>query len=768
MSRRAWLLTALVVLIFLPLVAVGGAVVLLDPNDWKPEIEAAVQQATGRTLTLEGPIHVSRSLWPVIEVSQVRLANLPGGSRSYMMRMDRIRAQVNLLALLRQRIEITHLELTGPNILFEEVNHQPNWLFGQTANASASAASPPAKAGWFHPQLRIREVKITNGMVTFRLPARTNVIGIRSLDIRHPTDSAPVDLTSTLVYSDFAPFDLALHAVPTGHATDPWDTKIHFSAFGSTADATGTMSLAGDFSLAVSGKTPALERLNALLPAMKLPPLHDFSFETHIANGPVRGDIPVIGATQLHIGSADLSKTIPGLTLGTVDAALDKPGGTATVKGQGRYAGAPFSLSGSVGVPVHLDGKNTVPVSLDASALAADKARLHLQGKLTADTTDFAGLQAQVQLDAPKLEKLRPLISPALPALADAHFTGGVMLPADLSTLTLTKARLTAKAGDLSGDATFGLHGGVVVKARLTSTHLDLDALLTALGLGVGAPPPAGKAGPVFSREALPWSNLRGPDLDVSANVETLDFQKQSWRKVGLAVRLQNGHLVINRMQLALPGGPVEISFAADATAKTPSLHLVLHAPDVPVALVIQRAGLPGPSSGALKVDADLSAAGASPHAIAATLSGSLSAIMGSGSVSNAALVDLAAASLKALNIRVPADGETRIRCFGVAGTFSKGVARLSTLALASTYLTMEGAGEVDLGRETLALKLKPLARVSGSSVSVPVVVEGPFRSAQGKLDAGAFAKVGIFIDALFGGDTPATCANAGLLPAKR
>lgn len=766
MSRRAWLLVALVVLVLLPVGAIGAAVALINPNDWKPQIEAAVQKATGRSLTLEGPIHITRSLWPVIEVSQVKLANLPGGSRSYMMRMDRIRAQVNLLALLRHRIEITQLDLTGPNILFEEVKGQPNWLFGA---AGGGAAAPPAKTSgsWYPVQLRIREIKITNGMVTFRLPARTNVIGIRALDIRHRSDGAPVDLTSTLVYSDFAPFDLSLHAMPGGQASAPWETKLHFSAFGSTADATGQMSLAGDFSLAVSGQTPALEKLNALLPAMKLPPLHDFSFATHIANGPVRGDIPVIGATVLHIGSADLSKAIPGLVLGVVDAALDKPGGTATVKGQGRYAGAPFTLSGSAGVPVHLDGKNTVPVTLDASALAADQARLRLEGKLTMDTTTFAGLQAQVQLDTPKLEKLRPLVSPALPALTDAHFTGGVTLPATLKTLTLTRAKLTAAAGDLSGDATFGLDGGVAVKARLASTRLDLDSLLKALGLGLGAAPKAGTAGPVFSRDALPWGNLRGPDLDVSAEVGTLEFQKQSWRDVGLAVRLQNGHLVINRMQLALPGGPVEISFAADATAKNPSLHLVLHAPDVPVALVVQRAGLPGPASGALKVDADLSAAGASPHDIAGSLSGSLSATMGAGSISNAALVDLAAASLKALNIRVPAEGETRIRCFGVAGTFSKGVVRLSTLALASTYLTMEGAGEVDLGRETLALRLKPLARVSGSSVSVPVVVEGPFRSAQGRLDAGALDKVGILIDALFGDDTPATCAKAGLLPGK-
>lgn len=765
MSRRAWVLSALAVIILLPGVALGLALALVDPNDWKPEIEGAVQRATGRALTLAGPITITPSLDPWITVSQVKLANLPGGSRSYMMRVDKIRAQVSLLALLHQRIEITHLDLTGPNILFEEVKGQPNWFFQAPVSAKSGTTAGSEIPSWFHPKLRIRHLSIVNGMVTSRLPARTNVIGIRKLKAAHPEDHGPLTLTSTLVYQDNAAFDLSMTVQPTGKVADPWKTAVHFRAFGAKADATGTMTLGGDYHLAVSASAPKLEALNALLPPMQLPPLHDFSFETHIDNGPVRGDLPIIGETQLHIGSADLSQRIPGLTFGVVDATLDKPGGTATVKGQGHYAGEPFSLSGSVGVPVHLDGPNTVPVSLDATALATDRARLKLSGKLSVETTAFAGLTGQVTLDTPRLSRLRPLISPALPDLTQVHFTGGIDLPGTLKTLSLSGAKLTASAGDLAGSARFGLGGGVTVSAKLTSTRLDLDALLKALGLGVTPAAPAGHAGPVFSRSALPfWAALRGPDIDVAGRIGRLTFQDQSWDKIGLAVRLKDGRLTLDRMQSALAGGAVDGSFIADAAQTPPRLHLRLRAPDVPVALLLHRFGLPGAASGSLRVDADLSATGASPHAIAASLAGSLSATMGAGSISNQALVDLAAASLKALNITVPAKGDTRIRCFGIVGTVDHGVAQLSTLALNSTYLQMDGQGEVDLGRETLALRLKPLARVSGSSVAVPVVVQGPFRTAQGKLDAGALQKVGILIDALFGGDAPKTCAETGLV----
>ena len=135
------------------------------------------------------------------------------------------------------------------------------------------------------------------------------------------------------------------------------------------------------------------------------------------------------------------------------------------------------------------------------------------------------------------------------------------------------------------------------------------------------------------------------------------------------------------------------------------------------------------------------------------------------GSLSNAALIELASASLQALGIGVTAQGETAIRCFGIIGSFNAGVGRFRTIALDTTYLQLDGAGQVDLGAETVALKLHPLARLSGSSVSVPVLVEGPIRAPHGRLDASGLDQLGLLIDAWFGGDQPKTCSDAGLAP---
>jgi hypothetical protein len=120
---------------------------------------------------------------------------------------------------------------------------------------------------------------------------------------------------------------------------------------------------------------------------------------------------------------------------------------------------------------------------------------------------------------------------------------------------------------------------------------------------------------------------------------------------------------------------------------------------------------------------------------------------------------------LEALGINVPAQGETALRCLGVVGSFIKGVGRLRTLALDTTYLQLDGTGQVDLAQETVAFKLRPLAQIAGSAIAVPVIVEGPFHAVKGRLDADGIDKLGLFIDSLFGSDRSTACIDAGFVP---
>ncbi len=771
MSRRAWWLIVVATITALPLAAVGTGVAMLDPDSYKPEVVRAVQAKTGRTLTLNGPLRISRSLWPTIEVNDVTLANLPGGTRPDMARAERIEAQLSLPALLWRRIEVVKLTLVGPNILFEEVGGQPNWVFSRPEGANEAPAAAPGSPF----SLRIRNAHVQNGMVTTRLPARTRVVGIRSLDLRHAADGGPLNLTAVLVYSDNQPFRLQVSAQPTAEMAGPWTTQLEFAAFDTTASAGGTMDVAGNYDLQIEAKAGALEKLNALLPEMDLPALHGVDLSTHLTNGPVLGDLPVVGATTLRFADADGSDRLPGLRLGATTVSFPAAGAPATVAGSGRYAGQAFTINGTFGVPGRLDGRVTLPVDLHAraasgkgNAAGAGEGSLALNGKLILNALRFDGLDATAALRTPALAAFRPVLAHALPALKDVQFAGRLIVPANAGSIAFKGAKLLTHAGDIAGDGTVGLGPGVALDAKLRSARLDIDALLEAIGIGPTArPAPGSPTGPMISDAPLPWAALRGPALNVSGSISATTFHDQAWQNVSFTLQLKDGRLQVSPLRAAHPGGPLEFSMTVDAAASPVPVSVDLNAPAMPLALVARYADLPGSIVGTLRIDAQLHGTGQSVHEVAASLDGPLSATVIGGRLSNAAFIKLTSGSLAALGIKVPAEGETELRCFGLEGLFSHGIGRFRTIALDTTHLQLDGLGQVDLRQETVALKLHPLAQVSGSAVSVPVLVEGPFRAIRGRLDASGLDKLGLLIDALFGGDHPDTCSEAGLVPSQ-
>lgn len=756
MAKRGWWLNAAVFLLLLPVVAVGVAVAILDPNDYKPQMIAAAQRATGRVLILGGPLRISHSLWPTIEVTNVELANLPGGTRPDIARAERIEAQLSLPALLHRRLELSKLTLIGPNILFEWVGGRPNWVFeGETGQPVAPTVT-----------LDIQAVHVRNGMVTIHLPTRTHVVGIRALDFHSPATDGALDLASVLVYADYQPFMFRAKARAAGGGA--WTTRLEAAAYDAAFSAEGRMSLDGDYNLQVEGQAPELDKLNALLPLLNLPAARGLVFASHFTNGPALGDLPVVGRTQFQFAGMELGDRVPGLSLGATEASLPAVGAPATVSGAGHYAQAGFTFGGTVGVPEHLTARLSVPVDLTARATMAAKGAqlaaqsdLAIKGQLSMTAGLFGGLDATVRLHAPSVAAWQPMLSPTLPALEDVSLQGRLGLPADLRSIRLQKASLSATAFDITGDANIGLGVAPSFKGQLRVGKLDLDALLDAWPSAVASP--AKVTARVFPDTKLPWAMLRGSSVDVTASIAALTLKRQVWHDVSLALQMADGRLLLDRFRLALPAGPLEMQASVDASRQEVPVSLTLHAPGIPLALVAHEAGLPGQATGALRVETQLKAKGSSLHDLAASLDGPFSATLTHGSLSNAALTELASASLKALGIQVPDQGETAIHCFGLIGTFQAGTGKFRTIALNSTYLNVSGTGQVDLGAETLALKLYPMAQLASSSVSVPVVIAGPLRSAQGRLDASGLDKLGLLIDALFGGDQPQTCSEAGL-----
>jgi AsmA protein len=154
---------AVIALIALALLAVR---LFVDPNDYKPRIAAAVKNATGRELKLEGAIKLSVFPWIALELGPASLGNSPGFSDEPFVSFRHASVRVKLLPLLSKRLEVGRVEVDGLDLkLLKNAEGKGNWQGFGRAEGSAPAAAQP-KAGGEALQ-GIEGIKITNARVTY-------------------------------------------------------------------------------------------------------------------------------------------------------------------------------------------------------------------------------------------------------------------------------------------------------------------------------------------------------------------------------------------------------------------------------------------------------------------------------------------------------------------------------------------------------------------------------------------------------------------------
>lgn len=165
---------ALIVLgVFAALVATAAVVLPLvfDPNDYKDEIAAAVEEKTGRELTIPGDIELSIFPWLGVDLGEVRLANAAGFGTESFAEFGGAGVNVKLLPLLRKRIEIGTVSLDGMRLrLARKAGGAGNWE--DLAAAFAAAEDKPAEPvetedGFTMPGFRVEAIKIEDATVTF-------------------------------------------------------------------------------------------------------------------------------------------------------------------------------------------------------------------------------------------------------------------------------------------------------------------------------------------------------------------------------------------------------------------------------------------------------------------------------------------------------------------------------------------------------------------------------------------------------------------------
>jgi uncharacterized protein involved in outer membrane biogenesis len=758
---RRILIAAILIVILLPIGAAVAAFLTFDPNAYKAQIAAAVKQATGRDVTLAGPLAVKLSWVPTLTATDVRLANSPGGSAPDMARIDEIETRIALLPLLQHRLDIQDLVLRHPTVLLERTaDGSPNWLFQPAATAPTPAAQPvtvTTKAGQW--RVSVDSLEIFDGQFTYSdlRTGKSATLALTHADLaaqvsgNASSETAPLAVSAQAVWQGL-PVTLTGTTGPFAHLTDPadrspWPLHITLAAAGASLEAEGSVTdprEAQGYTLALHAAVPALEALTPLLPTgltarpITLPPIHGMTGTANLSDA--GQGVPRLTNISLAAQGSDLGGSLPGLrldSLSVIAAALDQP---ATINILGERRGLAFTLSGSAG-PFGAG----LPLDL---VLTAAQSNLHLQGSV-ADPEALRGLHLALALQIADLAALSPLAGLALPHVASLSGSGQLSdAPQGLRQgLQLAALDLTAPQGDLEGSAGIDYAGRPTVTANLRSARLDLDALPgpsappPVVSRAVPPPPPPAAAPNVTptvkpARRVipdlpLPVAQLRAFDADIQLALASLRIGGREYRALVTHLSLIHGLLSVAPSSVVVPGGEMAVAGQLDARGATPQATFAMQAPNLAIAPLLGAFQLPAAAAGLAQVFANLTASGGSTRAMAASLGGAIGIAAVNGAIDGRALAALIRPAVQAARVIPPellnAAGQIPLRCLALRLDARDGVATVKALVLDTSSLLVQGSGSVDFGTESLALALRPDLYLGETALTVPLTVGGSF-----------------------------------------
>lgn len=165
MKKLAVALLGIVVLLIISVLA-GPKLI-----DLRSRVAAAVHDATGRDLRIDGAFRVS--LFPELRVtaSDVHLSNAPGAAAPDMLSIRTLSLAVKLWPLLQRRLVVDSFTIDRPTVNLEvDKNGRPNWAFKPPGGVRAAGNAKPEtqKSGRLLRGIQLGDVKVEQGHLSYR------------------------------------------------------------------------------------------------------------------------------------------------------------------------------------------------------------------------------------------------------------------------------------------------------------------------------------------------------------------------------------------------------------------------------------------------------------------------------------------------------------------------------------------------------------------------------------------------------------------------
>ncbi|MFG6591719.1 AsmA family protein [Sulfitobacter sp. 1A12157] len=412
-----------------------------------------------------------------------------------------------------------------------------------------------------------------------------------------------------------------------------------------------------------------------------------------------------------------------------VDLALDWPerGGAAKITASMAPAGEPVKLAARIeGFADFLEG-GVQPLRAEL-ATGGGEASFDGRGSLN------GALAGDIRIDSPDTARFLASLGTGAVALPrglgrSVDLRSGLTLTADRR-LSLSNIAADLGGNSLTGQADLALNGTPRITANLRTGALDLSALSeeTAETDGSGNPGAAKTEG--WSRQEINADWLAAFDGNIALSAESINLGQFDLGPTRAVLRNERSRMVFDLRDMNVYGGKVAGEFVMNNRGSL-SVGGRLQAQNVQMRDLLEDTAGVTRFTGAGDADLSFLGVGQSIDAIMRSLSGSGALTMGRGTI--------AGIDLDALLGSVDAEGGSTV-FDSVEATFdiAKGVLRNDDLSMLLPNFNATGAGQVDLGAQTLDYTVTPKAlRVNASrgGLAVPVRIRGPWADPEIKAD---------------------------------
>ncbi len=659
-----WLLGAVGLLLLVVVIALFAVSRLVDPNDYRDEIAAAVSKQTGRELRIDGEL--SLKFWPccAIGIGRSELRNPPGFDEQRFASVEEARLGLQLLPLLSGRLRIDEVRLIGLDLVLQRLaDGRSNWQFGDS-DADAVATAPGATGELAlsaddRLSLSVAGIRIENARIAYRDAVEKRDLLIEDLALLTGSiePGEPFDLEASMQLTDRRDGSRARLSLGGEASLDTEALQLGFADFRGALEAegpavsggrvklqlaAGELRLAGGDAPAVAGQglTLELEASGGALPA---------------------------GGGRLQAGIASLEHGPDGGELQGLEGRLEYAGIDLRTDADGKYRGLGEGLSGRFTLaPVSprklMKQLGTIPpVTADPQALT----RLAGDGRWQLGEQRWDLRELRLQLD-------------------DTRITG------------------TAAIIDFSRPQ---------YRFAFSGDRLDLDRYLAPEDEASGDQGKGRDQARNEEQEQLPREVLRKLILDGELQLGELAVSGAKLSELVAKLRARDGVITLDPVTAKLYDGSYNGTLRLDLRGERPVIRLAQSLDAVQMGGLLADIAEMEQLEGLLVAKLDATGSGLTEQELLRSLQGQLSVQLADGLYKG---MDIwhEIRRARALIKRAPppprtGPAQTRITELLMDGRISDGVFRTENLAGEIPFLRLGGRGEVDLLEKALNYQLE-------------------------------------------------------------